>query len=152
MLGSTLACGTRLESKRATFFPQTNEIPGWSKTGETRVFRADRLWEYIDGEAEKYIRAGVQQTLTADYRYGDKMDVVADIFVMCDASGATTIFESQPAVGGQPVALGNAGRLYKGSLMLRKGKYFVRLVAFDEVPEASAALLALGRAIAGRLE
>jgi Family of unknown function (DUF6599) len=146
------ACTPKPGSKPATYFPESAEVPGWSRTGETRIFPADRLWEYIDGDAEKYVRAGVEQTLTADYRYRNKFDAVADVFVMATASGATKVFESQPAAGSQPVSAGDAARLYKGSLTLRKGRIFVRLVAFSDAPEASDALTALGRGIASRLD
>jgi len=133
------------------YFPESNEAPGWVESGETRTFLADRLWEYIDGDADKYVQAGVQQTLTTDYRYGDKIEAVAEVYVMATADGATKVFESQAATGSQPVKLGDAARLYKGSLSLRKNCYFVRLVAYEDAPEVPEALVALGRAIAGKL-
>jgi len=133
-------------------FPETGEVPGWTKAGEIRTFPADRLWEYIDGDAEKYIRAGVSTTLTADFRYQDRLDATADIFVMSTADGARQIFDSEPAAGGSPVAIGDAGRSYRASLLFRKGPYFVRLVAYEDTPEVESALLALGRAIAAGLD
>ncbi|HMD95719.1 MAG TPA: DUF6599 family protein [Terriglobia bacterium] len=151
-LSLSLACGSKSSSKPATYFPESNEAPGWSKSGETRTFPADRLWEYIDGDADKYVQAGVQQTLTTDYRYGDKIEAVADVYVMATADGAEKAFESQATTGSQSVPLGDAARLYKGSLTLRKNRYFVRLVAYEDLPEAPQALVALGRAIAGKLD
>jgi len=150
-LSLSLACGSKSSSKPAAYFPESNEVPGWSRSGETRAFPADRLWEYIDGDADKYVQAGVQQTLTTDYRYGDKIEAVADVYVMATTDGATKVFESQPATGSQPVPLGDAARLYKGSLTLRKNRYFVRLVAYEDVTEVQQALVALGRGIAGKL-
>ncbi|MGO9271582.1 MAG: DUF6599 family protein [Terriglobia bacterium] len=150
-LSLSLACGSKSSSKPATYFPESNEAPGWVKSGETRTFPADRLWEYIDGDADKYVQAGVQRTLTTDYRYGDKIEATADVYVMTTADGATKVFESQAATGSQPVPLGDAARLYKGSLILRQGRYFVRLVAYEDAPEVADALVSLGRAIAGKL-
>ena len=125
-LSFSLACGSKSTPKPAAFFPESNEVKGWAKTGETRIFPAKELWQYIDGDADKYVKAGVEETLTADYSYGDKVEAVADVFVMSDAAGATKVFESQPAEGSQPVQLGDAARLYKGSVTLRKGRYFPR--------------------------
>jgi hypothetical protein len=150
-LSLSLACGSKSSSKPAAYFPESNKVPGWSRSSETRTFPADRLWEYIDGDADKYVQAGVQQTLTTDYRYGDKIEAVADVYVMATADGATKVFESQAATGSRPVPLGDVGRLYKGSLTLRQGRYFVRLVAYEDTPEVPQALVALGRAIAGKL-
>ena len=47
-------------------FPASNEIVGWQKTSDTRVFQARDLWQYIDGDSEQYIQAGVVSTSTSD--------------------------------------------------------------------------------------
>jgi hypothetical protein len=146
-----IACASKQGNKPPVFFPEANEVSGWNKSGDTRTFAADKLWEYIDGDAEKYIQAGVQKTLTADYRYRDKSDAVADVYVMSAPDGAKKIFESESAVGSQTVQLGDGGRLYKGSLIFRRGRYFVRLVAYQDAPDIGDALVTLGRAVARRL-
>ena len=146
-----IACRSKPVPRFATFFPESNEVPGWTKSGETRTFQADKLWEYIDGDAEKYIQAGVQKTLTADYRYREKSGAAADVYVMSASGGAQSIFESESALGSETVQLGDGGRLYAGSLTFRKGLYFVRLVAYQDAPDVRDALVALGRAIERRL-
>jgi len=151
-LSFSLACNSKSKFDTSKIFPSSNQAQGWTKSGETRVFPGDHLYEYIDGDADKYVHAGVKQTLTSDYRYGEKIEAVADVFIMSTAAGATTVYESQSAAGSGPVRLGDAARLYKGSLTFRQGRYFVRLVAYQDAPEVPQALVALGRAIAGKLE
>jgi polyferredoxin len=128
--------------------PETGEAPGWAKSGATRVFQAANLWQYVDGDAERYLEAGVERTLTARYRYQDKLDAVADLHVMGTPEGARRIFEAEPASGSRAAALGDAGRNYGASVTFRKGRYFVRLTAYEEAPEP---LEALARAIDARL-
>lgn len=148
---STPGCGRKSESKPAALFPQSNEVAGWTKSGETRTFEASNLWEYIDGDAEKYIQAGVERTLTADYRYQDKIEAVADIHIMKAPEGTRKVFDSESSAESRPVELGDAARLTRGSLTFRKGRYLVRLTAFQDAPEVGKALLELGRAIERRL-
>jgi hypothetical protein len=136
----------------AGFFPATNEVLGWATVGQTRTFQADHLWEYIDGDAEKYLQAGVKKTLTTDYRYKEKIDAVADVYVMTAPEGARKIFEGESSVGSQPVELGDGARLAKGALSFRKGPYFVRLVAYEDAPDLGNALVELGEAIEMKLE
>jgi len=150
-LSLLLGCGAKSKPDVAKLLPSSNEVPGWTKTSETRVFPAERLYEYIDGDADKYVRAGVQQTLTADYRFGEKTEATADIFVMAAPDGAAAVFESQTATGGQPIALGDAARAYRGSLSFRQGRYFVRVVAYEDAPDVSDALTALGQGISNKL-
>ena len=149
--GALLACSPKGQRSSEAFFPDTNEAPGWVKTSETRTFVADQLWKYIDGDAEKYVRAGVQRTLTSDYRYKAKIEATADIHVMQTSEGARRVFESESSLGSQPLAIGDAGRISKGTLTFRKGPYFVRLVAYQDAPEVSEALTALARAMEKRL-
>lgn len=143
------SCGSRLGG--SLLFPKTGEVAGWSQKGMPRTFEAAVLWRYIDGDAERYVQAGVVRTLTEDYRYADEFDAAADIHVMRNAAGARKILESESAEGSQPVALGDAGRNYGASLTFRRGRYFVRLVAYQEAPEMSQDLVELGRAIDARL-
>lgn len=146
-----LGCGGRSGSKPATIFPESNEVFGWTKVGETRTFEASDLWRYIDGDAEKYIRANVQKTLTADYSFGNSIEAVADVHVMATADGPRNIMDSESAADSQPVALGDAARLYGASLIFREGRYFVRVVAYQQSPEVGKALVELARGIEKKL-
>jgi hypothetical protein len=135
----------------ASWFPESGAVPGWKKAGETRVFEAADLWKYVDGDAERYLRAGVRRTLTAGYRYGETVEAVADIHLMETPRGAASIFESEPTMGSRPVALGDAGRSYGQSVTFRRGPFFVRLVAYQDTPLTERALVELGRGIEARL-
>ena len=145
------ACRPKPSSQPPALLPETNEVPGWSKTDQTRTFEAERLWEYIDGDAEKYLQAGVAKTLTADYRYQDKFEAVADLHIMKTPEGARKILDSEATAESQRLELGDAAQLTRGSVKFRKGPYFVRLVAYQEAPEADKALTELARAIENKL-
>lgn len=116
---------------------------GWRQTGEARAFEAQDLYRHINGAAEKFIQAGVVRALVTDYRFQDRVDATAEVYVMKSSQGARSIFESEPAAGSQPGDVGEAARLYASSLTFRRGVYFVRLVAY----QAGADLSALARAI-----
>jgi polyferredoxin len=138
-------------AKAVSFFPESGQIAGWSKSSETRTFEADDLYRYIDGAADKFIQAGVVRTLTSGYRYQDKVDATADVYLMQSADGARKVYESEPDTGSKPVRLGDAGRLYGASLTFRAGPCFVRLVAYQSGPDIGEALVSLARGIEARL-
>ena len=156
LLACVLAFGAtgcnRKPAQKSGPFPASNEVSGWAKTGETRTFDAANLWRYIDGDAEKYLKAGVQSVSTADYKYQTKADAVADVYIMTSGDGAGKIFESEPARNAKPVSLGDGARLYGQSLVFHKGRYLVKIVAYDESPEVQQGILKLGRGLAERLE
>jgi len=154
MLGVALLVDAGCKSRPAngaSLFPATNQVEGWVTTGDTRTFEAADLWKYIDGEAERYLKAGVQRVSTADYKFQNKVDATVDIYTMLNADGAETIFKSEPAGDGKPVHLGDDARLSSQSLVFRKGAYLVRIVAYEESAETQQAVLQLGRGIESRL-
>ena len=51
--------------------PSSGTVAGWEKSSETRAFEPKDLWQYIDGDSEQYIQAGVVSTSTSDYKYRD---------------------------------------------------------------------------------
>jgi len=141
----------RKPAASATPFPASNDVAGWTKTDEIRTFEAADLWKYIDGEAERYLKAGVQRVSTADYKFQNKVDAVVDIYTMASADGAATILDSEPVGDGKAVAVGDSARLYGQSLVFRKGTGLVRIVAYQQSPETPQAILELGKNIAGRI-
>ena len=132
-------------------FPASNEVAGWTKSGDIRTFEAADLWKYIGGEAERYLKAGAQRVSTADYKFQNKVDAVVDIYSMENPAGAAKIFESEPADDAKSVQLGDGARLYGQSLVFHQGSALVRIVAYQESSETPQAMLDLGRNIAGRL-
>jgi hypothetical protein len=147
---TTLACNRSPKSQPSPF-PASNEIAGWARTGEIRTFPANDLWKYIDGEAERYLKAGVQTASTADYKFQGKSDAIVDIYTMATVAGASKLFESEPAGEAKPVPLGDEARLYGASLVFRKGPYIVRITAYEDSAEMQAALLSLGCGLKTRL-
>ena len=120
----------------------------WTRTGDDiRTFPPAKLYEYIDGDAEKYLRAQVQSTSTTDYKFQNKFETVVDVYTFTDSTGAKAIFDSEPSANAATPALGDAARLYEQSLIYRKGRYVVRIVAYQATPQLQQGMLDLGKSI-----
>jgi hypothetical protein len=140
------ACGSRQSNP----FPERDST-GWDRSAAPRTFDAKNLWQFIDGDAERYLQAGVRRALTAPYRHRSQLEAVADVYEMASPAGARRIFDAEPAEGSRPVVLGDAGRHYGQSLTFCKGPRFVRLTLYQEAPQGAEALTALAAAIDARL-
>jgi hypothetical protein len=132
-------------------FPASDAVAGWQKTSDTRVFAAKDLWQYIDGDAEQYISAGVVSTATSDYKYRDQVEAVVDVHTMGDAAGARKILETGQSKDAKSVQLGDAGVAYAQSVIFRKGPYLVRIVAYESTPDTPQALMALAHGVEAKL-
>src|ERR1035437_1486957 len=90
IVGTAVGC----KKKSVNPFPDSGAVVGWQKSDETRVFAAKDLWQYIDGDAEQYISAGIVTTSTSDYKYQGKLEAVVDVHTMSNADGARKILET----------------------------------------------------------
>jgi hypothetical protein len=145
-----LAALSACSRQAAVWLPDA--APGWSRSGEVRQFSAKNLYQYMDGEADKYVQAGVKQTITADYRHRSGLQATADVFVMSAGLGPRQLFGAEPGTDAKGVALGEAARVYRSSLVFRKGRYFVRVVAFGEGIKVPVQLVDLAHAIDEQLK
>ena len=144
---ASLGCNKKPAIASTSPFPETNQVQGWTRSDEIRTFPAAELWKYIDGDAEKYLKAGVASTSTGDYKFQGKFDVVVDIYTMADVAAAKTIFESEPTAGAFTPQVGDTARLYEQSLIFRQGRFLVRIIAYQSSPNLSQGLLDLGKRI-----
>lgn len=148
---SLLSIGTGCKKSQVDPFPKSGAIAGWQKTAETRVFAAKDLWQYIDGGAEQYVKAGVVSAATADYSYRNQFEAVAEVYTMGDAPGAHKILAGEQSKEGKSVAVGDEAIAYGQSVVFRKGPYLVRVVAYESTPETGPALLGLAQGIEAKL-
>ncbi|MFZ0396107.1 MAG: DUF6599 family protein [Terracidiphilus sp.] len=128
-------------------FPASGAVNGWNKTDETRVFAANDLWQYIDGDSEQYTAAGVISTATSDYKYNGQIEAVVDVHTMRDAAGAQRIMDNGHSPDAHAVSVGDAGYAYAQSIVFRKGHSLVRIVAYQSTPQTPQALLALAHGV-----
>ena len=132
-------------------FPASGAISNWEKTSDTRVFAANDLWKYIDGDAEQYIAAGVVTTSTSDYKYQGQLEAVVDVYTMGAPEGARKILSTGLTKDVKTVQLGDEGEEYAQSVTFRKGSYLVRIVAYESTPDTPQALMALAHGIDAKL-
>ena len=145
-----LTATTGCKKKALEPFPKSGAVAGWEKTSETRVYAAKDLYQYIDGDAEQYISAGVVTTSTSDYKYQGQLEATVDVHTMKDADGARKILETGTK-DAKPIQLGDAGFAYAQSVIFRKGRSLVRIVAYESTPDTPQALLALARGVEAKL-
>jgi hypothetical protein len=131
--------------------PASGAVTGWEKTSETRTFAAKDLWQYIDGDAEQYLAAGVVSTVTSDYKYNGKIEAVVDVYTMKTADGAHRIMSVGQTSEGKAVQVGDEAIQYAQSLSFRKGPTLVRIVSYQATPETQQALASLAQVVAGKL-
>ena len=131
---AAFAAGSGCKKSRVDPFPASGAVAGWEKTSETRTFAAKDLWQYIDGDAEQYIAAGVVTTSTSDYKYQGQSGSVVDVHTMSDADGARKILETGLTRDAKTVQLGDEAVQYAQSVIFRKGPTWCALLPMNPPP------------------
>ena len=137
--------------KKADALPASGAVAGWQKTGDTRTFAAKDLWQYIDGDAEQYVAAGVVTTATSEYKYNNALEAVVDVYTMKDEAGAHKMLTTGQTPDAKSAGVGDESVQYAQSLSFRKGAVLVRIVAYQSGADTSPAMLSLAHGVADKL-
>ena len=147
----SIAGGSGCKKNNVNPFPASGVVAGWEKSSDTRVFAAKDLWQYIDGDSEQYIQAGVVSTATSDYKYQGQLEASVDVYTMGGADGARTILQKGQSGDAKSVPVGDQGLQYAQSVTFRKGRYLVRIVAYEATPTTPQALVSLAHGVEANL-
>lgn len=145
----SIYCGR--SSRNSSLLPGPTEVQGWSQTATPRSYGPSDLWQYVDGDAERYLKAGFERVYTSDYLHSSGLEAKADVFVMRDERAVRELWSQEPAEGSQPLTLGDEARAYPGTIVFRKGRYLVRVVSYGATSQQEP-LQTLAQAVARRLD
>jgi hypothetical protein len=107
------------------------------------------LFDYIDGGAPLYIEKGFVRLAAAELRSSSGGEISADCYDMGGTAGALAVYASSRSASAKPAGVGDEGQVSRMGLDFRKGRWYVKLTAFD--PKSEAALPAIAKDIAARL-
>jgi len=143
-----LMCTSEIpESRRlASYIPVT--VGPWLSEAD-QVFDAETIFGYIDGAGEVYRSYNMRLLVARRFHKDGRPDIVVDAFDMGAPGDAYGVFTHD--LEGEDAAIGQ-GSVYKaGLLSFWKDRYFLSVYAEEETPETRAAVLELGRLIAGAI-
>jgi len=112
------------------------------------LYDAQTLFDYVDGAAPTFIQRGFRKLGAAEMSAGGG-ELTCDVYDMAAPANAEAIFtaersSSAKSAPGWPEAITGSK-----SFVFRRGRYYVKLTAFDA--KAEAALPELARALRGRM-
>lgn len=110
---------------------------GGAKVKEKVELYDDRgLFDYIDGGAPAYLSHNFRKLAAAEMAGPEGSEMTCDVYDMRTAKDAGAIFEAERSSGSKPVegwAEALRGNL---SFVFHRGRYYVKLTAFDKKAEA----------------
>mgnify|MGYP001128634791 CR=1 FL=1 len=125
-----------------------NEIDGWIKEPEIQFYTPENLFDYIDGEAERYLPYEFRLLTVINYKNKGNNDenIEVQIYEMSSTLNAFGIFSAYRDPKKDPFPCGNAGIVGGNQAMFYQAKYFVKLLG-NNTSVTSAHLLSIGKKI-----
>lgn len=112
--------------------PAARLLGRYALTG-TRVYNADNLYEYINGEAPRYIQFGFKAVTVADYEADSAAaPLVVDMYDMGGRRNAYGIFADSRPVEEPSIPLGSEGYASGNVAAFWKGPFYVRVAALTD--------------------
>ena len=125
-----------------------DKLGGLQRAGAVRAFRPETLFEYVNGHADYYLKAGFQRLVTAEYGPPEAPVLVVDLFDMGKGLHAFGVLMEEAGSDPRPAELGEMGFAGARDARFMVGPYYVRMTVFTEGTDP----LPVARAVAQGLE
>jgi len=139
-------------SDLAALLPKAGEASGWTPKGVPRRFKGQDLFLFINGGAEIYHEYGFREVMTQDYEGAEGRTVALEVFEMADPAAAYGMFTFKSSGEGRPADVGQDSELEDYYLNFWQGPYLVTVTGSDDSSASLAGVLAVGRAVGGRVK
>jgi len=124
---------TRQEVPGPAASPQ--DIAGFRKMSEARLYTKENLYEHVNGHAEYFISAGFQGLTVTEYIASGSMasqpEIQVEVFDMGKDIQAFGVLADESGENPPPVSVGTMGYRTSGGVNFIKAGYYVRVSAFN---------------------
>jgi hypothetical protein len=147
----------RKEELRAAYeavLPETNLPEGWKLVGRVNVYPGKKLYDSIDGAADRFFQYDFREQYVAMYSSSDPgQKIQVEVYDMGTPDGAFGIFSCHDNIMSQHTKIGLTAVISPINLDFCQGKYFLRLQAFGfGEGEAEKPLRSLAETIAANIK
>ncbi|MFC1555460.1 DUF6599 family protein [candidate division KSB1 bacterium] len=145
-------CGGSENIGLGSYMPGNNEVSGWEKDEETRIFIGEDLWEHINGGAEVYHEYGFKQVGVQDYKNESGKSIIVEFFEMNSPGGAYGIYSFKTGDSGEILETKAEGLFEDYYLNFWKGNILVTITGFDSDNETVTGLKNIAKAIDSKMD
>ena len=131
--------------------PRCDLLPAWKQSGAARLYTADNLYDYMDGNSEGYLIYGFDRMRGVTCKSGEASFVI-DTSEMKDPESAFGLFASNRDPRVPTEAIGVLGQVTPQRGIFAKGSRFVEISASPPSTDHSTEIRAFLKALDGRMD
>ncbi len=122
--------GGKVSAEYEALLPGKEVPKGWKRDGDVKSFVGQKLYDSIDGAADRFFQYAFREQYVARYSVGDpEKSVTVEVYDMGTPEDAFGIFSAHDNVMSEHTGIGLAATISEMNLDFCQGKYFVRLLA-----------------------
>ena len=127
------------------------EIQGWKQSGEILTFSPRKLYDYINGAADLYLKYDFQELKVAEYQNEKKASVTIEVYRHKTPTHAFGIYSQERFGNANYLDIGAQGYSEKGVLNFVAGNYYVKMNIMDSEAGDEEVLLTLAKKVVENL-
>lgn len=145
----TLSILTLAETGAGPILKAVTPPEGFVVADSVAVYTADRLWNYIDGAADAYLRRGVVETATISFRRpeAELPSITIDLHRFLEPKGPLEMFLEEKNPTAEILPLGAGGAWQDGLMTFWDATYYIRIVSDSSRDSTLAFAQAVTRAL-----
>jgi len=127
------------------------EIQGWKQSGKILTFSPRKLYDYINGAADLYLKYDFQELKVAEYQNEKKASVTVEVYRHKTPTHAFGIYSQERFGNANYLDIGAQGYSEKGVLNFVAGNYYVKMNIMDSEAGDEEVLLTLAKKVVENL-
>lgn len=128
------------------------ELSSWKLSEEPESYRAENLFEYINGAAEIYISYEFEELLVANLTMdGTETEMSIEIYDMGSSTNAFGIYSAERYPENVFVPIGTQGYIESGALNFLASRYYIKLLCFEGGEDSDTYLRQFGEDMTRRI-
>jgi len=135
-----------------SLIPTTGELTPFIMSEDPQYYYPDNLYDYINGAAPIFNSYGMEEMVTfIVMNKNDSSEIVVDIYGMQDSLNAFGIYSIERSPEYKTVSFGSDGFHSDVSLFFWQDTYYVKLMAYEDLPGTAESLTQLAGIISGKI-
>lgn len=139
------------EVSPAGLLPGQQDLEGWKMDGDALYYVPGNLWEYINGQAETFLMYDFREVAAQHYLDDSGLEIKVEIYEHGSPLMTFGIYSQFRSPEASYIDLGNEAFGDEYSLHFWKGRFYVKVYAYDEGEKSGEAMKAFAGMVAGRI-
>ncbi len=148
---AALCAGAHAQEEMRAFFPGPQEVAGWSVSYDIEMYPGDKIYDFIDGAGEVFMRYNFDVAAAAEYAGPNEGAIAVEIYKMKTPEDAYGIYAYHEPKGAEALDVAQAGYASGITAAVWRNLYYVKIYGLEDKPGMAEAVREFAKMISGKI-